>query len=196
MPVGLCMAMRAGNGEYSLTRAKGKGGGMLVRAMAKCTSGVTMMELMIVILIAGLMAAAFLPAGGRLVKSMRLRASTETVRSQLAAARIRAIANANTHCGVRFDIPGKKSFMFFDKGATPDNRYTSGTDEIYGNTVSLQKGILFVLPGSGAIVDSVVVFRGNASAKNGGAIQVSDGSGNTRTITILAGTGRVRVSIP
>jgi hypothetical protein len=47
--------------------------------------------------------------------------------------------------------------------------------------------------GVNGITDSVVVFRGDGSAKNGGKIFVKNKRGQMRIIEVLASTGRVKV---
>ncbi len=170
--------------------------GTTVEHTRESAGGFTITEVLLVLAVASVLAVLVSPSLGRLVEAMRLRSATDIVRNQLAAARIRAIANPAVHCGVHFDIDSGRTRVFFDKGDPPDNKYTDDTDEPYGPAVDLPLDIGFELPKTNSIQDNAVVFRGNSSAVRGGSVIVKDGRGRTRTVHVFAGTGRVTVTIP
>lgn len=165
-------------------------------SVRRAEGGFTITEVLLVLAVAAVLSVLVTPSLGRLIAAMRLSSATDIVRNQLAAARIRAIANPVVHCGVHFDLDSGRTLVFFDKGNPPDNKYSEGVDERYGPSVDLPLDVGFELPGTNPIQDNAVVFRGNASAVRGGSVMLKDGRGRTRTVHVFAGTGRVTVSSP
>jgi prepilin-type N-terminal cleavage/methylation domain-containing protein len=164
-------------------------------ARARRQGGWSLMEVMMVIAMMAILAAMAMPRMVGVGEAMRLRSATDAAKNQLLAARMRAVANANMHCGVYFDVGNKRCLMFFDKSTPVNNQYDAGTDAIYGTVYTLPVGIVFEIPGSGGLTNSSVVYRGDGSAKFGGDVYVKDDKGNKRTINVLASTGRVKVTL-
>jgi prepilin-type N-terminal cleavage/methylation domain-containing protein len=160
---------------------------------AKNNSGVTLMELMIVIVIIGLMAAVALPNMVPLVEMTKLRTAANTIKRQMIVARTRALADPYKHVGVYVNIKTTphKAFIFFDTGTNP--YHYDAADAVYWGSYEVPKNIQISIPGSGGVTDSTVVFRGDGSAKNGGAIVLTNRYGKTRTVNVLASTGRVKM---
>jgi prepilin-type N-terminal cleavage/methylation domain-containing protein len=158
----------------------------------KSNSGITMIELITVIVIVGLLAALATPNILPLVDTIKLRTGANTIKRLMIVARTRALSDPNTHVGVGL-IDSTQACVFFDVPAGTQY-HRDATDPLYLGTYKLPQGIKTIIPSSGGITDSVVVFRGDGSAKNGGNIQVKSKRGSIKTINVLASTGRVRVN--
>lgn len=146
-----------------------------------------MVELLVIMALLALMALLARPSYRRFILAMRLRAATNVVKNQLVAAKSRAVANPQTHCGVHFDPSADppRSFMFFDKDNT--NGY-SAADRRYLGTEELPEGVTMTVNN---MLNNAIVYRGDGSARHGGSITLSDGHAG-KTIDVLAATGRIR----
>jgi Tfp pilus assembly protein FimT len=168
--------------------------GMLM-GRAKNNSGITLVELMMVIVVIVLLAAVAVPNLAPMVDLMKLRTAANTIKRQMIIARTRALSDPNTHVGVcinRSTNPNT-SYVFLDRGTL--NQYDAANDLIYNGVFIMPKNIYDSIPSvaNGGITDSVVVFRGDGSAKNGGKVIVKNKRGKMRIISILASTGRVKM---
>ena len=148
-----------------------------------------------VILVIGLLAAVAAPNLVPMVDMTKLRTAANAIKRQMIIARTRALSDPNTHVGVcinRSTNPNT-SFVFLDRGTL--NEYDAANDAIYMGVYKMPSNIWDSIPSvaNGGITDSVVVFRGDGSAKNGGSVIVKNKRGKIRTINILASTGRVKV---
>lgn len=168
--------------------------GRMRRTVEGGSGGFSMIEVLMVLAMMAVVAMFATPPLAGMVRAMRLRSATDTVKNQLLLARIRAVSNPNVHCGVYFDVASGESFVFFDKG-TDKYKYDTG-DERHGAVQALPLGVSFNVPSTDPITDNAVVFRGDGSAKYGGSIEIKDIDDNIRLVNVLASTGRVRVSIP
>ncbi|MBD3346012.1 MAG: hypothetical protein GF401_13195 [Chitinivibrionales bacterium] len=152
-------------------------------------SGVTLAELMIIIVIAAILAVVAVPNLGRMLSRIHTRNSVNEIKSTLALAQARAIANPRVHCGVYFNTSDQKMLIFFDDNE--NNHYDSGADRIYKDNYSLDKSTKFILT---SVPNDVVIFRGDGSAKNGATIQAKDTKYNqTKTITVVKQSGKIQI---
>ncbi len=163
--------------------------------MKNRNSGWTMMETLVLIGIVGILTAAAIPKYGQMVEGMKLRTAAMNIHRTLVAARTRAIADPNVHCGVFFDTTatGSRIYIYSDSSGTPYTISSGDTATKYLGTYIMPKNIKIVIPTSTGITNKSVVFRGDGSAKNGGDIQVTNKFNKTKTINVLAATGRVKV---
>jgi prepilin-type N-terminal cleavage/methylation domain-containing protein len=153
-------------------------------------SGVTFMELLVVLTIAGILSALAIPKIGPMVELIKLRTAANSVKRQIIVARTRALSDPTIHVGVYIDrrTNPNKSFVFFDNNP-PNNKFDLG-EPVYMGYFIPPKGIRdSIPPGS----DSVVVFRGDGSAKNPATFIVKNRYDKIRTIGVLPSTGRVKI---
>ena len=159
--------------------------------------GYSLLELIVAIVIVCVLAAAAVPNMVRMVGLIKLRTAANSIKRQMIIARTRALSDPNIHVGVYIDqsVTPNRSFVFFDVAAGTAYQYDAGTDPIYMGIYQVSMGIWDSIPptSAGGITNNVVVFRGDGSAMNGGSIIVKNKYGATRTVSVLASTGRVKV---
>jgi prepilin-type N-terminal cleavage/methylation domain-containing protein len=191
----VCMRLKL-NGTLPLPKAVVpfvKPCGVLLRSFSKAdTGGFTLVETLIVILIVCIVAALAVPNLRPMVETLRLRTAADMIKRQLIIARTRAISDPYKHCAVLFDFNGQRSFIFFNNNVS---YAVDAADTVnkYGGEYMMPKGITLGLPGANPVVNNIVVFRGDGSAKNGGSVQVTNNLNKKRTIHVLPSTGRIKV---
>ena len=153
--------------------------------------GFTLLEVMLAIVIVGILAAAAKPSMTRIIHSLRLRSGTTQLKKTLMTAKVRAVADPNVHCGVHFDTTTQKTKIFFDNGATFDS-YDVG-DETHMAGPIMPLGVTFQ---DSNLTGSIVLFRGDGSARKSGVIKVTNAIGKVKIIDVLASTGRIKVISP
>lgn len=163
--------------------------------------GFTLLEIVITLIVLSITIAIAVPIGRNTLDYLRIKSATDDIKRTLKLAQNKAMADPQIHCGVYF-FPGtgssesfakKEVAIFFDVNS--NNRYDNGSDKIYLTPKSLPLGISLMIPSaeSGGITDNVIVFRGDGSAKTGGAVVLSSSLGRRDSIHTLASTGRVKV---
>jgi prepilin-type N-terminal cleavage/methylation domain-containing protein len=164
-----------------------------MKTKALNNSGITLMELLIVISIISILSLMAVPTYRTFTQTQNIRSAASAIKHQLIAAKIRAISDPVHHCGVVCDTNADtpKTAIFFDRNG--DNKYTAGSDSLYSAPYYLPRGTKLTVSD---ITDSVIIFRGDGSAKNTGAasavITVLNKAGTkTRTITVRKNTGRI-----
>jgi Tfp pilus assembly protein FimT len=142
------------------------------------------MEIVVVVAIALVLATLAVPSFATFIKNLRLQSTENTIKRQLMAAKIRALANPLVHCGVYLDESRTRIFFDQDNSGT----YNSG-DITYQAPFDFPEGITLEVP-TGYFPE--IIFRGNGSASLSGKAIVSN-SARADTIEVLASTGRIRV---
>jgi prepilin-type N-terminal cleavage/methylation domain-containing protein len=160
-----------------------------VMPMTNNTSGWTLLESIVVIVISGVLAAAVIPKFSPMHESLKLRTAAYNVQRSLLAARTRAIADPSIHCGVVFK-DSTTIIIYPDTSGTPYIVNLLDTASKYLGTYKMPKNIFLK-----EVSDSnhCIVFRGDGSAKYGGSVYVYNKYNIKRTISVLATTGRIKV---
>lgn len=143
--------------------------------------GVTLLELIVVMVIVAIGALALAPNIGTWMTHFRLRGATRDVASILRTAQIKAVSN-NIQYRVNFDT-GKNEFVL-------EYQTTAGfVPEAPGQT--LPSGVTFSdVNFSGGVDHAVFNTDSTASA---GRVTLKNTKGTERTIVVSSSTGRVRV---
>jgi type II secretory pathway pseudopilin PulG len=162
---------------------------------ANKSCGYTIVELLIICVIVGILAAVATPFMSPMVELVKLRTAADTIKRQMIAARTRALSDPNTHVGVYIDqsVTPNQSFIFFDVAGGTAYQYDAGTDPIYMGAYQVPRGISDSIPTTGGITNNCVVYRGDGSAKTGGSIILVNRYGRIRTVSVLASTGRIKI---
>lgn len=155
----------------------------------KTEKGVTMMELMIVAVIIGVMAALAVPSFLNYTSKLEAKSTARDIVSTMRTARSKAISERMQY-GVCFD-PGNRCYTFFKDKVTPTNyQFEVGDSIIHRDTLDLD-----VLYGGNTFTNTTVVFKTDGSASSSGDMQILPGSGGfTYNINVLASTGRIKLT--
>ena len=143
--------------------------------------GVTLIELVVVMVIIAIGAVLVAPNIGAWIPNYRLRSATRDIVSTLRTAQMKAVST-NREYQVSFD-PGAGSYIL-------QYRHTDGLTWINeGPTQALPTGIQIsgiTLPGNNA------TFNPDSSS-SGGSITLRNPKGATKTITLTSSTGRAQI---
>ncbi len=141
--------------------------------------GVTLIELVVVMVIIAIGAALTTPNIGGWLTNYRLRSATRDVVSMMRVAQIKAVSN-NTQYRITFD--------------TMNNNYvveyltTGGGWVAEGGTQTLPTGVKFNTTFAG----NVTTFSPNSTATDGN-VTLNNTKGSIKTVRLLGLTGRIRV---
>ena len=137
--------------------------------------GVTLIELIVVIVIIAIGAVLIAPNIGAWLPNYRLRSAARDIASTLRTAQMRAVSN-----NVDYQV-------FFAGSSFILRRNSLGMPVPEGATQTLPTGISIVLP-----VNNPLTFSPNSSS-NGGTVTLTNTKGSQRAITILPSTGRIAI---
>lgn len=151
--------------------------------------GVTLIELIVVIVIIAIGATLLIPNIGAFLPNYRLRSAARDMVSTMRVAQLKAVSN-NTEYQVR--IPGG-SFVL--------ERNSGGQWIQEGETKTFPTGVTInsnTFPGVGAVGAVPATPAGSArfnpnSSSNGGTLVLRNTKLNQRTVTVLPSTGRISV---
>ena len=147
--------------------------------------GVTLLELIIVMVIIAIGATLLVPGIGTWIPIYRLRGATRDVVSTMRTAQIKAVS-INTDYGVRF--PSATTYIL-------EYRTTGGWVS-EGAQQTLPTGIQFTaFPPLNGRPDPNFQFNPNSTASTG-SLTLTNTKGSTRTISLTTSTGRIRVDPP
>ncbi len=152
--------------------------------------GVTMMEMMIVVVIVGLLSALAVPNFGGAIKKMKFDNTGREIVSTLRYARAAAVGQQR-QLGVYFDADAKVMTTFVDL-VNP----SSGTFETGDSVVrldSMQSNLNYM---GSSFTNSTVIFNPNGTAsQSGDVVCTGQNGGSTRSfsVSLVAGSGRAKL---
>jgi prepilin-type N-terminal cleavage/methylation domain-containing protein len=150
--------------------------------------GITLLELIIVLVIIGIGAALMVPGFGAWMPHYRLRSATRDIVSAMRVAQTKAVTN-NMRYGVTFDTTTdpQQFWLVRDSAGFPSE----------GAAMSLPTGVLFDdiagLPKNGPGDQYIIRFFPDSTAEATGTINLINSKNMTKTIQISMSTGRIRV---
>jgi len=156
--------------------------------ICKEQKGVTLMELVIVAVIIGVMAALAVPSFLNYASKLETKSTARNIVSTLRMARSKAISERVSY-GVHFDAGNRRYTFFKDKGNP--TQYDAGTDSLISQ-VALDRDVNY---GINTFTNAAVVFTTSGGASSSGELTVTPASGGfTYNINVLQSTGRVRLT--
>lgn len=167
-----------------------KQGGYGMKALVS-RKGITLIELMIIVVIIGIVAAMAVPRFGRTISRLKFRNAARHMVSKLRLARSTAITNKGQF-GVYFDAEGTTMTLFLDSHNPGSLLYETGDSVLSIDT--LPDEFMYVGTDFGP---TSVVYRPNGSASSTGNIYFLSYDGQDivhwGSIDILAATGRTKM---
>ena len=144
--------------------------------------GVTLLELIIVMVIIAIAAGFIVPGIGAWLPNYRLRSAARDIVSTMRTAQMKAVST-NLIYRVSFTLPAGYVLQYID---TLGNPQTEGTNQ------TLPPGILI----SGInIAGNNAVFNPNSTSSSG-SITLQNSKGTQRRLTLTSSTGRVTMTTP
>lgn len=154
--------------------------------------GVTVMELMVAVVIAGVLSALAIPRFSLEVERINFKSSSRDVLSNLREARSMAIAQREPH-GVYFNSSNGEYTLFQDKVISVPPAFDQGDSVLSVDTVPGKNSSV-----GSSFINNVVIFQNNGSASESGAIYIvamnDGGSTNVAQFDLLASTGSSHIS--
>ena len=148
--------------------------------------GVTLIELITVMVIIAILAALTVPSLGSWISYYRLRSGARDVVSVMRTAQMRAVSY-NMRYGVAFDAPNLQYQLYRDSGGL----------QVDGAANILPTGITFNsilgLPTDGPGGLPFMSFFPNSTASAGGSITLRNSKGKEKTVQISMSSGRITV---
>jgi len=142
--------------------------------------GVTLLELIIVMVIIGIGAVLLAPSIGNWLTIYRLKGTTRDVVSTLRTAQIKAVSS-----NLEYRVSFANQTFLLQRGNLSSNS-TTWTDE--GSAQTLPSGITM----SGSLNNGSAEFNPNSTC-TGGNLILTNTKGTTRTIRLTSATGRINV---
>ena len=150
--------------------------------------GVTLMELMVVIIVIGLVAAMAAPRFLDYIPKLKSKSAVKEIVSQLRLARSRAIAEKRL-VGVYFNTMDHTYIMFVDSADVASQEYTEVDPLLRQSTFPRDVEMGFI-----TFSNNVVIFSPDGSASSSGQMAFLSPEGDRLyQVSVLAGTGRVRM---
>jgi prepilin-type N-terminal cleavage/methylation domain-containing protein len=144
--------------------------------------GVTLIELVVVLVIIAIMAGLLVPNIGAWLPNYRLRGATRDIVSVMRTAQMKAVST-NSRYRVNFDVAGNNYILQYQT--------TSGPWVNDGAAQNLPTGITFKEADFGSV--SQAVFNSN-STSSAGSVTLQNTKGATKSISLTSSTGRVNIN--
>ena len=162
----------------------------IMKNRIKSSSGFTMMEMMIIVVIVGLLAAIAVPSFFRAMPRLRAKSEARTILNQMRTARSAAISEG-VQVGVYYDDSIGAVFMFKDMINPLDYMYEEG-EQIVGQAHRLDVNVQII---DNSFSRNAVVFLPDGSASQSGSLTVIAGeNGPSYSVSIIGATGKPKLS--
>jgi len=153
------------------------------------TGGFTMLEMMIIVVIIGILAAMAVPSFSSIIPKLKVRSEARGTLNYLRLARSMAISEA-TQVGVFVDTSNRRYFIFKDIISPDQMTYNVGDSIMSGPDIIDSDVVLF----SSTFTNNSVVFQATGSASQSGSFVYARSDGGFRyTVSVLGSTGRSRM---
>ena len=152
--------------------------------------GVSMMEMMIVIVIVGLLSALAVPNFGGAIKKMKFDNTGREIVSALRYARAAAVGQQR-QLGVFFDTDNKVMITFVDLVDPTAGTFVSGDSVVRRDSMNTNLNYM-----GSSFANSTVIFNPNGTASQRGDVVCSGtNGGSTRSfsVSLVAGSGRAKL---
>jgi len=150
--------------------------------------GFTMLEMMIIVVIIGIVAALAVPTFIASMPRMRARTEARNVLNLLRLARSKAISEGAQY-GVYVDV-GNNQYLLFKDTSNPASMVYELADSVVTGPESIQPDVVSTASFTGGAV--VFLPTGRASESGDFTFDIADG-GALRTVSVLASTGRSKM---
>jgi prepilin-type N-terminal cleavage/methylation domain-containing protein len=151
--------------------------------------GFTFIEMAIVVVIIGIMAAIAVPMFSRTIPRIKTRAEARNILNSIRTARSRAIAE-NVQYGVYFNASAKSYRLFKDKVDPSHMTYDPG-DSTIGAPIILDGDVVYT---GINFTNNCVIMKPTGAASESGSVAVDDTDGDSPfRIEVLAATGKTKL---
>jgi prepilin-type N-terminal cleavage/methylation domain-containing protein len=166
------------------------GGSNLMMIKLRSDRGISMMELMIVVVIIGIMAAMAAPQMDTAIKQMKFNNVGRQILSAYRLARSSAIGQQEPY-GVRFDTSSGAIIVFKDVAYPGMQQYEAGDSVVRCDTIPASVDYLYT-----TFLEQAVFFSPDGSASATGDVfcyQEENGSYNSFSVYLTAATGHAKL---
>ncbi len=156
----------------------------------KTQSGISMMEMMIVCVIIGLLAAIAVPNFGGAIKKMKFDNAGREILSKMRHARAAAVSTQKP-TGVAFDNVGKSLITFIDTVSPELGQYEVGDSILQRDTLAVNLTVMY-----STFTGNAVVFNPDGTASQSGDVMCAGyvgGETKSFSVSLVAGSGRARL---
>ncbi len=151
--------------------------------------GFTFIEMAVVVVLIGIMAAVAVPMFGRSLPRIKTRAEARNILSTIRTARSRAIAE-NVQYGVYFDI-NARSYRLFKDIANPSLMTYEAGDSTIGNPIVINRAVVL---GSISFSNNCIIMKPTGAASESGSLAINNTDGDSPfSITVVAATGKTKL---
>jgi prepilin-type N-terminal cleavage/methylation domain-containing protein len=151
--------------------------------------GITLIELVIVVVIISVIAAMGIPQFSKVVPRLEFKSASRDIVSDLRLVRSLAIAQ-RTQVGLYFNSEQRQYIIFKDMVNLPALTYEVGDSVI--RTVTLDQNLSI---SSCSFTNYTIIFKPDGSASSTGGVVVGYSQGNDlANVNVLASTGRVKLT--